>query len=164
MSHPPVTPNRLRELFDYDPSTGLLTVKTWRRGSGPVGSQVGHVERGYVRCVVDGRGMKRSRIAWAMHYGQHPGDSIDHINGNRADDRIANLRDVSNQVNQQNRRAACSVSTTGLLGVARGRTGGFAAEIVFNGRTVRAATFGSAEAAHEFYLQLKRRLHDGCTL
>ena len=56
------------------------------------------------------------RIAWFMHYGEWPKDQIDHINGDATDNRIENLRDVSNQENQRN-KSRQSRNTSGVTGV-----------------------------------------------
>jgi hypothetical protein len=53
------------------------------------------------------------RLAWLLHFGRWPSEFIDHINGDRADNRIANLRDVPHAANMRNRRDAPLLSTSG---------------------------------------------------
>jgi hypothetical protein len=56
------------------------------------------------------------RVAWAIHFGAWPALEIDHINGDRADNRISNLRDVSHAENMKNRRKA-KWNTSGHTGI-----------------------------------------------
>lgn len=88
---------------------------------------------------------------------------LDHINGNRADNRIANLREVPNAVNCQNKRAPLPKNKTGFLGVTRDAHG-FRAAVMLNRRQHHLGRFDTAEAAHAAYVEAKRRLHEGCTL
>lgn len=108
----------LRQLLDYDPETGILTWKprpsdmfknsdkricaTWNsRYAGK--EALGHIDaNGYKVGHVLGRGIKAHRAAWAIYYGSYPENQVDHINGERNDNRIENLRDVSQSQNQRN--------------------------------------------------------------
>jgi hypothetical protein len=100
-----------------------------------------------------------------MHHGRDPIDEIDHINGVREDNRIANLREADNVINAQNRRSPLPNSRSGVLGVVSDANGSvWAAHIVFMGKVVRVGGFSSIEDAHAMYVELKRRLHDGCAI
>jgi hypothetical protein len=103
------------------------------------------------------------RLAWLYFYGSWPALFIDHINGNRSDNRISNLRDVPLVVNNQNQREPRGNNTNGFLGV-RVRNERIYAEIAVNGKSIKLGNFPSKEAAHEAYVQAKRKLHPGCTL
>ena len=72
--------------------------------------------KGHLHITHDGILLKYHRLAWAIYYGEWPKDQIDHINGIRGDNRIANLRSVSNQENSKNRRRS-SNNTSGYMGV-----------------------------------------------
>lgn len=157
----------LRDLFDYDPQTGLFTA-IGPQGVGfpktDAGSFGGWKNRdGYLQFRVGGRMYQAHRLAWLHFYGDWPKHCIDHINGCRADNRIENLRDVHHGVNQQNKRSASRNSTTGLLGVTRER-GGYKAQITFGGSTKYLGRFATAEEAHARYVEVKRQVHEGGTL
>ena len=95
----------LRENISYDPHSGEMTRKTSGHGRRS-GQRAGGLDKRYgyvrIRCGKFGK-LKRSRIAYAMYWGHLPTPQCDHINHNRADDRIANLCEVTHRGNQQNR-------------------------------------------------------------
>jgi hypothetical protein len=96
---------RLRHLFHYDPDTGLFTRRHGARANKRVGGDCG---QGYVRIGVDGFRYKAHRLAWLYVHGTFPPDDlqIDHINRNRSDNRIVNLRLVDALANAQNKEVA----------------------------------------------------------
>src|SRR5690606_34614864 len=98
-----LTQQRLKELLYYDPETGIFTRLVGRSGprarAGDVaGSDNG---KGYIRIYVDGRPYKAHRLAWFYMHGEWP-EEIDHRNGERADNRLSNLRPVTRQQNNLN--------------------------------------------------------------
>ena len=98
---PTPTQERLKELLDYDHLTGLLT---WISGSRSdlIGKPCGNVKKcGYVKCKIDGINYAAHRIIYKWMKGQEP-NIMDHINGNRADNRWGNLRSVTPQQNNLN--------------------------------------------------------------
>lgn len=87
------------------------------------------------------------RIAWALHHGCWPDDQIDHINGNPEDNRIANLRAVSNAENQRNARRKCT-NTSGVTGVSwHSRDHVWHANIREKGRLLYLGSFDSFDEA-----------------
>ena len=72
--------------------------------------------KGYKKGSVLGVFVSAHRVAWALHYGQWPDGHIDHINGDRADNRIENLRDVLPHDNMRN-MALSHTNTSGQVGV-----------------------------------------------
>jgi hypothetical protein len=155
---------RLREVIDYEPETGVLRWRVDRANRVRAGDLAGsaHV-RGYWRIGIDGRDYLAHRLAWFHFHGTWPADRIDHVNGDRADNRIANLRSVSNSINQQNQRAARANNSVGLLGVSpNGKK--WSAEIKLNGRRTCLGTFPTPELAHAAYVSAKRAMHLGCTI
>jgi hypothetical protein len=99
------------------------------------------------------------RLAWLYVYGEWPSDQIDHINRNRSDNRIANLRIATPTQNQAN-RSVCKRNTTGFKGVTVDpRTGRFRAKIRVNGKRTHIGVFDSAEEAGAAYVAASRRVY-----
>lgn len=147
----------------YNSETGLFT---WLRNKGKtakMGDVAGAVHKsGYRRIGVCGAIVYAHRLAWLVHYGAEPVGQIDHINGNKDDNRIENLRDVTPEINMQNKPSAQPRSKSGVIGVVGSPEGdSWAAQISFKGRVVRVGGFTDIEDAHGMYLELRRRLHDG---
>jgi len=155
----------VRRFVRYDPDTGAIT-RIVAAGNQKAGANACRMNAsGYLECTVLARIVKAHRLAWALHHGGWPAMTIDHINGVKEDNRIVNLRDVSRLVNKQNMRTARRDSRSGLIGARwRGDRQTWAAEIRSQGKLIRLGTFPTAEAAHQTYLAMKRRLHEGCTL
>ena len=111
-----LTQQRLQELLDYDPETGVFV---WRKSprSGWEGKQAGSVHsKGYVHIRIDGKGYKAHRLAWLYVHGDWPSGEIDHINRVKTDNRMSNLRDVDGSVNAMNRKVR-STNASGVSGV-----------------------------------------------
>jgi hypothetical protein len=160
-----LTQARLRELFHYDPDTGVFhwqVAKTGvpRRRNGLAGS----VDAGYVRIKVDGHQYRAHRLVWLYVHGVWPDGEIDHINRNRSDNRLCNLRDVSFTTNQQNQSLPTKNNKAGFLGVHRAKGGRFVAQIECSGHNYYLGRFDTPELAHEAYVSAKRVLHKGCAI
>jgi len=113
-----ITKTFLHEYVCYE--DGLLFRK---KGEGPVGTLC---PSGYSRIKIGGRSYQRARLVWIWHRGAIPdGEVVDHSNGRPWDDRINNLRLVSNRRNQSNKR---NTSEHGV-GVTRLASGWFRATI-----------------------------------
>jgi HNH endonuclease/AP2 domain len=168
MSKPNLTAERLRELLHYEPSTGVFTrrVKTGGRYGADVGSVAGTLnDSGYLLISVQSKQYRAHRLAVLYITGGWPAQEVDHRNGDRLDNRWSNLREVSTQVNSQNRRRAQSNSKTGLLGASWcARDKRFTARIKVGDKYQSLGRFDTAEKAHAAYVNAKRRLHSGCTI
>ncbi len=161
-----LTASRARELLDYNPETGVFTWKVKASSRAMPGDLAGSLtKQGYWRVHVDGCAYKAHRLAWLHVHGEWPSQHIDHINGDKLDNRIANLRDVSLSVNQENRRAAEKGAASKLLGVcwASARQT-WQAQICVRGRRMFLGYFKTEHEAHSAYLAAKRELHAGNTL
>lgn len=98
-----LTQRKLKELLRYNPDIGLFTRRTSLQGV-----QAGDIAgcknpNGYIRIVISYKKYYAHRLAWFYVYGVWPKDQIDHINHNRADNRLVNLREATNQENSMNR-------------------------------------------------------------
>jgi hypothetical protein len=169
-SIPPIA--ALRGLFLYEPETGRFIRRMGPEGI-PVGGDVCRtLTSGYRMLYVCGASYGAHILAWAITHGAAPTGYIDHINGQPGDNRLANLRDVSAQVNSHNRQKAHrNNKSTGLLGVTMRKQRGvcgprFQARITVKGHPgIYLGTFKTAAEAHEAYLEAKRKLHPvGCTI
>lgn len=146
-----------RVLIAYDPSSGAMT---WRQNRYRVvaGQNAGSSHSGgYVTVTVDQQRILAHRLAWALHYGQWPELPVDHVNGDRADNRIANLRLATVAQNTCNSRAR-STNKVGLKGVSRVGAR-WRATIVADGKQHHLGRFDTPEAAHQAYVKAARRLH-----
>ena len=100
--HTDLTHGRLLSLLDYDAESGSFYRKTHgSHGGWKKGDKAGSIcERARVR--IDGIDYYVSRLVWYYHTGEWPLNFIDHINQNKLDNRIENLRDVTHIENIQN--------------------------------------------------------------
>ncbi len=157
--------DRLKELLSYNPDTGEFL---WLVSGGGVaaGRVAGRRHgKGYRAVTVTGRLYLAHRLAWLYVHGEWPEDEIDHKNGVRDDNRIANLREANKSQNQGNQRKARTDSYTGLLGASWERGGNkFRAQIRLNGKKKHLGLFNTAEEAHAAYIKAKRELHPFCTI
>jgi hypothetical protein len=120
----------LRQLLRHDPETGKLY---WlERHNGACATDKARIifnkrfageeaftakdGYGYFCGTVLGSSMKAHRVVWALHYGAWPKEHIDHINHNRSDNCIKNLREVLQEENQRNQRKS-KANTSGVTGV-----------------------------------------------
>lgn len=125
------------------------------------------MKNGYVFVGIDHHVYTAHRLAWLMSYGRWPESGLDHINGDRADNRLSNLRAVSQAVNAQNQRRAHTDNASGFLGVTRVKDSAvrpYVAQITHNGKVRRIGAFETPELAYAAYLEAKRLTHSGGTL
>lgn len=156
-----VTAADVRGALLYCPSTG-----EFRRAVAVKGHKAGEVvgcphSGGYIRIGLFGREFFAHRLAWLYVHGEWPADQIDHINGNRADNRICNLRQATDAQNRQNLRAATSRNkSSGELGVTWDKSKGkWKAQICVNGKRMGVGHFESVHDAKAAYLTKKAELH-----
>ena len=148
--------------FSYDAKTGLLTRKISTSVRAKAGSIVaGMTGHGYVQVYSKGDNYLVHRIAWLMVFECLPSKFLDHINGDRTDNRIDNLREATNSENCQN-RGKNKNNTTGFKGVFP-RKGSlinpYRAKICSNGKSISLGKFPTAESAHEAYCQAVKKNH-----
>lgn len=154
-----ITQSELKQLFHYDPETGVFT---WiRSGTGRKTNKLaGWIDRvGYVRIEVHGKAYCAHRLAWLYVYGCWPTKYIDHINRIKGDNRISNLRDVTKQQNLFNLDSRKG-STSSYLGVHLDRESNkYRASIRVNNKLYNLGRFNNEIDAHQAYLKAKAELH-----
>ena len=159
------TVEELRAALDYDPDTGTLA---WRvRDDVPPkwnGRYAGRVvncahNEGYIVVTLHKRRHLAHRVAWAMRHGRWPEGQIDHINGQRDDNRAANLREATHAENGRNAKRPAH-NTSGYKGVSwhkLHRT--WRATIKVDQRAVHLGYFATREEAHAAYIAAAQRHH-----
>jgi hypothetical protein len=167
----------LRRLVDYDPETGALTFReAWPEmfGESPARSReyrkntwnsqfagrpafASDHGTGYLAGKLLGRTFKAHRVAWAIFYGEIPAGEVDHLNGNRSDNRIANLRVVTKAENQRNAKRRAD-NTSGKTGVSWcERDAAWVVQVQSDGRRLR-RNFKAREDALAYRSELERSL------
>ena len=161
-----LTQNLLHEIFAYDPETGVLSHKDrprWMFKSGYNGGETSWKtwntqnagkavancgSGGYLRVNINGNRYFAHRLIWVMVNGEWP-EEIDHINGDRTDNRLCNLRAVSRQENLRN-LAKRSDNSSGHTGVSFSkRDGVYVAYIGIGNKTKVIGRYSTAEEAAE---------------
>jgi len=116
-----ITQKQLKEILEYNPDTGLFTWIRQTSSRVKIGSTAGcevtfSYGGKYINIKALGRLYLAHRLAWFYVHGNWPKDQIDHINGHGTDNRIINLRDVTQYQNMRNMRLP-SNNTSGHIGV-----------------------------------------------
>jgi hypothetical protein len=161
----------LRQCFDYDPGTGILTWRERPREHFPTyagmvasnarfaGKVCGSSEnKGYKVVGISGSLWPLHRLIWKMVTGEDP-DIIDHIDRDRANNRWVNLRSVTEQQNHFN-LPRYSNNRSGFKGVHRhSQNPKWIAQIRVDGRVKHIGSFNTIEAAKAAYNEAADRLH-----
>jgi hypothetical protein len=146
---------RLTELCSYNQKTGIITWKKnerKRRAGAVVGSKN---KCGYLVCSIDGSLFYVHRIAWALSVGSIDSDlQVDHINGDRSDNRLCNLRACDNAQNNWNKLGKPYKGAS-----LDKRDGRWSASITVRGRSVSLGRFSTQELAHMAYCKAAAELH-----
>jgi len=142
----------LKEMFDY--VDGELIWKIKKKGSKGIGSISGSIyNNGYKNLMLNGRRYGLHRLIWIYHYGDiEDGLEIDHIDGNRSNNHVDNLRNVSRQENCFNRTTSkgyCFDKTYGK----------FKAYIKIDGKGKHLGHFDTEIEAEKAYLDAKNKYH-----
>lgn len=145
--------DELQQMLRYEPDTGLLfwtdaAYKSVR------GKQAGTFNRGYVVVMYKNKFYKAHRLAWLLTHGSWPKEMIDHIDGDPSNNKLNNLRDVNNHVNQCNRHKARVDSKSGLMGASPYRNK-WRSQIKRDGVIKYLGIFNTAQEAHEAYKKEK---------
>lgn len=155
-----LTQEILKQNLYYDKDTGLFSrIKSARlSNNGSVGSVQTH---GYRAISVNGKLYRAHRLAWLYVYGEFPKNQIDHINGNRDDNRIENLREASVTQNSYNKRKP--QGSNPYLGVTRKKRQNsykWCARITVDKKPKHLGYFDCPETAYKAYLLAKAQYHN----
>ena len=157
-----LTRDRLMEVLDCDPEIGEFT---WRLQPGSrsdlVGKRAGYnAPPGYRSVTIDGEGYLVHRLIWLYVHGKFPLEQLDHINLNRSDNRIENLREATNAQNMQNKKAGKSKYGVGLKGAQWNyRDKKWVAQSALdNGKTTHLGSFDTEQEAHEAYCEAAKKV------
>lgn len=159
----------LLRCFRCDPETGRIYRTPEHSRYGDYTEPLAWTHRkGYLWVCLGFKGRRmifaEHRLGWFLHHGYWPQHTIDHRNGDKTDNRLENLRDVSNQHNRQNTRKAYRSNKSGLLGVCQTASGRWEAAVKLDGKKHYAGLYDTPQEAHAAYIELKRKLHPGCTI
>lgn len=153
-------PAEIFDYFEYDPDTGIIRWKV-RRNKMQKGQIAGYCHSsGYIRIEVKGKSYKAHRIAFALgHNTLNIPNGIDHINGNRSDNRLDNLREATTQQNNYNTRKRKN-TTSKYKGVSWDtRYQKWHARIRINGKQKHLGYYTSEEEAYAAYCKAAIELH-----
>lgn len=157
-----LTAERLRELFTYNPETGVFTNRISRSPRAMSGMVAGsRNEHGYLVIRIDWAIYKAHRLAWLYIYGVWPLGLLDHKNRIKDDNRIDNLRSADKTINGQNKIAAQANNKLGLLGVTLHFDGHYRATIQHDNKQRHIGLYDTAEEASAAYEKAKIELHAG---
>jgi hypothetical protein len=167
-----LTQEYLKECFNYDHDTGILRWKvrpqehfaTDRVCKSVNSKWAGHVagaisSSGYLIVGVNGKRHLVHRVIWPLVCGKWPEFDIDHINGNRADNRLTNLREATRSENRRNCRIRGD-NKSGLKGVGfHKKRGKYRARIKADGITTNLGFFSTPQEAHTAYCTAADKHH-----
>jgi hypothetical protein len=152
-----LTAEYVRGILDYDPSTGVFAWRGVHARCVRAGRIAGRINgKGYATISIRNKQRQAHRLAWLYVYGVWPDRTVhvDHINGNKSDNRIVNLRLATPAQNAQNRRKAID----GLKGATlHRRLGKWQAQITFEGKVLYLGLFSKETEAHDAYVSAARK-------
>lgn len=154
-----ITRERLDQLLSYDPGTDTWTWRVNRGRMAKAGSRAGTVNTlGYRVIQIDAKHYLAHRLVWFWHHGEWPA-LIDHIDMNRSNNRVENLRPCEKAQNLWNVGKPTS-NTSGLKGASYHKdTGRWQARIRCRGISLHLGLFDTVEEAHKAYVEASMRLH-----
>jgi len=152
-----LTQERLKKILHYNAESGIFTRLLSFNNFAKVGGKVGWIcSNGYLNIKIAKKQYKAHRLAWLWEYGNWPEDQIDHINGCRTDNRLANLRAVSQAENLRN-MGISSNNVTGHRGVRLDkRTGRYYAYIGDSKKGSHIGSYATFDEARDARLQQER--------
>ena len=155
--------DELKEILSYDPFDGVFTwISVSKFHSEKNGNVAGCENNGYHYVKIDSIRYKAHRLAWFYTHKEWPYGVIDHINGDGLDNRICNLRDVSQTINAQNHKE--TIKKNGLPTGVSFCQGGFRARIQVNKKKLFLGVFAKLSDAHGAYKKARSMYHNAPVL
>lgn len=149
-----MTQEELKSLVVYDQETGRFT-KFNNASAYKSGYEYKSIcARGYARIRLKGKFYSAHRLAWLYVYGDMP-ERIDHIDGNKLNNAISNLRKCNARQNALN-TGVSKVNSCGVKGITRVYKGNYVARVTVNYKQIHIGTFSTieeAKAARNSYLK-----------
>jgi hypothetical protein len=107
------------KMIDYNPDTGKMYWRVTVGRRAKAGAEIGGINRhGYRKVKIKGRMYLVHRLVWKLAYGVWPANDIDHFDGDRLNNRLSNLRDVTRAINVRNSRRRVD-NSSGIVGVSQ---------------------------------------------
>ena len=147
-----LTHEKLIQVLSYAPETGIFT---WKESRGPnkLGNIAGSLENtGYISIRIGTKAYLAHRLAWFYCFKEWPENSIDHIDRDKTNNSLDNLRDITQVWN----RGINKNNTSGYVGVYLHK-GKWVAEIIINKKKHRLGTFNSPEEASSAYKLIEKQ-------
>lgn len=159
-----LTQERLKELLHYNPHTGVFTrlsLKSCQKKY--VAGSV--ITNGYIQIGIDNKRILAHRLAF-IYMGVDMEDlRVDHIDGNKKNNRFSNLRLANFSQNAENKKRSKLGTKSGLMGACHHKqTDKYVSEITTNGVRQYLGIFDTAKEAHDEYIRAKRLNHKYCTI
>lgn len=142
-----MTKEELEKKLDYNPETGSFTWKGNMKGTKSFSPAGSINDQGYLCIRFNYKIYRAQRLAWILSYGKEPDGVIDHIDGNRLNNKLSNLRDIPKKENQKNLGKNCK-SKSGITGVMWHKAGcKWHAQITVNKKAIHLGYFDNIEDA-----------------
>lgn len=150
-----ITKEYLQEVFDY--TDGHLYWKVNRGSNKMIGIKAGCLYKGYIRIRLHDKKYGEHQLIWLYHYGQIP-EQIDHIDGDKSNNKIENLRIATTLQNNQN-AGLRKDNTTGIKGVCRGYKDKWQVHVRINGKKTYFGSYDDIELAELVAIEARNKYH-----
>jgi hypothetical protein len=154
-----ISHDELLHILRYEKDTGLFFWNT-PRPKIRVGQQAGYLHhKGYINLEINGKHYTAHRLAWFYCTGNWPKDQIDHINCNKSDNRIENLREATNGQNHANTKSKNKLGFKGIGFKPKLKNKPYTAKIRHNKKNIHIGCYATPEEAFEAYKIMAKKLH-----
>jgi hypothetical protein len=158
MAKEKLTHEYLLSILDYDSESGVFVWKVNRGSNQTKGTVAGYLTHGYIKISINRKRLYAHRLAWFYHYGVWPEFHIDHIDLDKSNNSISNLREATNGQNMQN-GSLRKDNESGYKGVcfdkARNK---YIAQIGFNNENIMIGRFKTLKEARAAYCKAAQEL------